>query len=666
MIILLPFIFAVLGVLSGISYYLSSQALRQSVGETATAVGTDYGERLMSDMERIVSQMEDLASSQRVRTGTDKEQIVQVMTETLKRLGTLDSISFLVPSGAGFRSDGQPNNLADREYFKKAIATHKPAFSSPLVSKSTGKMAVALAVPVTDNGKLTGVLAASVNLDRLTVLIRGVKFLDSGYGFVMDASGLIIAHSQKPELVGKMNITEKKINSELNVRDSELDERLSNLFKIGIESDQQEQGEYTFEGVSQVAVMTTVDLPGDQRWVMVVAAPAGEAKKMTTTLAQAMVVVSLVFLVLSVFFIVIMAKKFTKPIFMIRDECLLFAQGDLREREATISSEDEIGQLAKGFQDMRINLRELVGKVHSQAEQLAASSEELTASADQSAQASNQVAVAIADVAIGAEEQMHAAHETFSVVEQVSAGLGQVVAISSQVANQSNQAANKASEGNIAVAQAVRQMAQIVQTVNTSAKVIAELGERSKQIDQIVATIASIASQTNLLALNAAIEAARAGEHGRGFAVVAEEVRKLAEQSQDATKQISSLIGEIQGDTDKAVIAMNDGTREVHLGVKVVNAAGQAFGEIWTLVTQVSDQVKKISTAIEHMAEDSKQIVRSVSRIDNLSKKATDETQAVSAATQEQSASVEEIASSSQNLANLAIELRGVVSKFRV
>jgi methyl-accepting chemotaxis protein len=168
------------------------------------------------------------------------------------------------------------------------------------------------------------------------------------------------------------------------------------------------------------------------------------------------------------------------------------------------------------------------------------------------------------------------------------------------------------------------------------------------------------------LALNAAIEAARAGEQGRGFAVVAEEVRRLAEQSQDAAKQIATLIREIQGDTDKAVEAMNDGTREVKLGAEVVNAAGQAFQEIVELIKKVSGRMQEISSPIEQLAAGSQQIVESVKSIDELSIRASGESQTVSAATEEQSASVEEIAAASQSLTKLAQELQEIVVKFRV
>lgn len=339
--------------------------------------------------------------------------------------------------------------------------------------------------------------------------------------------------------------------------------------------------------------------------------------------------------------------------------------GDLTKK-VVIESNDELGQLASAVNSILDSMRQLIRQIAKTSDQVAASSEELTASSEQSAQAANQIAASISDVADGAKEQLAAANEASAVVEQMSAGIQQVAANTNHVAEQSAQVAEKAEEGGQAVEKAVNQMAQIEDTVNISAKVVAKLGERSKEIGQIVDTISGIAGQTNLLALNAAIEAARAGEQGRGFEVVAEEVRKLAEQSKNAAQKIAELIGEIQGDTDKAVIAMNDGTREVRNGVEVVNAAGLTFNEIVELVSQVSGQVREISAAIQQMASGSQQIVGSVKKIDRLSKTSAAESQSVSAATEEQLASMEEIASSSQALAKLAQDLQSEVTKFRV
>lgn len=360
------------------------------------------------------------------------------------------------------------------------------------------------------------------------------------------------------------------------------------------------------------------------------------------------------------------SQVISKPLHAMVGVCNYLAEGDFRDKPRSILRKDEIGQLADALTEMRTNVRLALKQVNESAEQVAASSEELTASSEQSAQAVTHVAVAISNIANGSEMAVTATTETSAVVEQMSAGIQQVAASTTQVAANSAQASEKAKEGNASVDKAVSQMSSIEKTVINSAQVVTKLGERSKEIGQIVATISGIAGQTNLLALNAAIEAARAGEQGKGFAVVAEEVRKLAEQSQEAAKQIANLIGEIQGDTDKAVVAMSEGTREVKVGTEVVTAAGQAFNEIAALVMQVSDQVREISAATQQMAGGSQQIVTAVKNIGDSAKLANGEAQNVSAASEEQSASIEEIASSSHALATLAQDLQTAVNRFQI
>lgn len=342
------------------------------------------------------------------------------------------------------------------------------------------------------------------------------------------------------------------------------------------------------------------------------------------------------------------------------------ANGQITRDDVQSTSSDEMGQMALAFSQMKTNLRGLIEKVVNVAEQVSTSSEELTASASQSATASNQVAEAVSHIAEGAEQQMGAIDATSAVVEQMSASVQQVAANANEVSMLSSKAADAAHTGGEAVENAIRQMRQIEKAVGESAEMVGTLGARSQEIGQIVDTISGIAGQTNLLALNAAIEAARAGEQGKGFAVVAEEVRKLAEQSQDAAKQIAELIGVIQQDTDQTVRSMDTGTREVKVGTEVVNAAGGAFREIADLITQVSGQVREISAAMQQMASGSEQIVTSVKDIDHSSQRSVEATQNVSAATEEQSASVEEIAAASQALAKMAEDLQAAVRKFSI
>jgi methyl-accepting chemotaxis protein len=360
------------------------------------------------------------------------------------------------------------------------------------------------------------------------------------------------------------------------------------------------------------------------------------------------------------------ARMVARPLKQVAAAVSEVAAGNLAKKALVVDSRDEAGQVALAINTMTDNLRGLMRQVAESAEQLAASSEQLNASADQAAVTATQIAQSITDVADGSATQLRAVEESSAAVEQMSATIQQVTANAEIVAGTSAQAAEAAGKGTEQISTAVRQIANIEKTVADSAQIVQTLGDRSKEIGQIVDTISSIAGQTNLLALNAAIESARAGEAGRGFAVVAEEVRKLAEQSQEASKQIGELISAIQADTDKAVAAMESGTHEVKVGSGVVNSAGQAFEHILTLVNQASAQSRDMSLAIRQMAGGSQQIVASIKAIDTVSKTTAAETQNVSASTEEQSATMEEIAASSQGLAQLAQGLQTALRRFTV
>jgi methyl-accepting chemotaxis protein len=650
--------------LSGISYYLSQQFLSKSVDETAASIGNDYAHRIQADILKVMVHLEDVASTPAIQSGKDPAQIVEALAAAHKRIGIFDVMNFIYPDGFSYRMNGSTVKLGDREYFKKVVETKKAAVSNPIISRMTGKASVTLAVPVLANGQLIGVVTGTYPMGGLTELVKELKFKDSGYGFVCDQSGLVIAHSTMPEMVNKLNLGNKKVNEELKLNDPDLDDNLMNLFKNGI--DKQALGKYTFGGVTRIGIFTPVNLPGGQSWVMAVTAPAAEVTRETDTLARTMLIVSLLFIVISVVFIVVLSKRFVRPIQLIRDECLLLTQGDFREMEAKVRSEDEVGQLAQGFREMRSTLRALVMQVHSQSDQLAASSEELTASAEQSANAANQVANSITEIATGTEKQAASATNISSVAEQMSANTEQISATAHEVSQIALSTSEEAAQGRQAVEQAVDQMGQISQGSEAVQTAIVELAKGSQEISEIANLIATIAGQTNLLALNAAIEAARAGELGRGFAVVAEEVRKLAEESNHAAQKIGALIQKNQSNMDQAVAATQAGAEGVKAGITVVNSAGETFNKIVGSIMHLSEQIKEISDAIHQMAEGSRTLLSSIQEIDKVSKENAGEAQTVSAATEEQSASMQEIAASSQSLAKLASDLQAAVAKFQL
>ncbi|MBP2645612.1 MAG: methyl-accepting chemotaxis protein [Firmicutes bacterium] len=384
------------------------------------------------------------------------------------------------------------------------------------------------------------------------------------------------------------------------------------------------------------------------------------------------IMIGLLFLLLSIVLSALLAlylgTSLSRPMLKVKDHIIGMSEGNFTTdiEPSFLKQRDEFGTIAQALDRLNKNMRNIVSNIMRSSEQVAASSEQLTSSAEQTAQAATQVAGVITVVAQGAQKQLKTVEDTVSVVENMSNRLQEISTNAETVSDTSKQSAEAAQDGGTALKKAIGQMDHIKDTVTKSASLVRKLGEQSIQIGQIVDIISGIASQTNLLALNAAIEAARAGEQGRGFAVVAEEVRKLAEQSQEAAKQIATLIAEIQSDTDSAVIAMNEGTEEVQIGTEVVDNAGKSFEQIFNAIQTVSNQMIAISKAIKDMSGDSHQIVETIRKIDMISKDTSAQSQTVSAASEEQAATTEEIAATSTTLAKMAEELMTAVNGFKI
>ncbi|GAX88952.1 methyl-accepting chemotaxis protein [Effusibacillus lacus] len=359
-------------------------------------------------------------------------------------------------------------------------------------------------------------------------------------------------------------------------------------------------------------------------------------------------------------------RNITSSVNRVMEAANRVADGDLRIERLEMKSNDEIGQLAVAVNTMVGNLRNLINNVRNTAAHVAVSSEELTASAAESSKAAEQIATATQQVAAGAEEQLKSVNEAAAAVNQLSDSINQIAANSEAVSALAEDASHTSKEGVNAVNEVLNQMNEINVTVQETASIIKTLGNRSKEIGDIVSLITDIANQTNLLALNAAIEAARAGEMGRGFAVVADEVRKLAEQSAKSAQQISGLIGEIQKETDQAVVSMQQGTEKVSIGLQKSKHVSEAFYSIEQAVSNVTNKVQEVSAAVQQAAAGSQQIIGSVETVRKTAEEGASASEQTSGASQEQLAAMEEVAASAQSLSRLAEDMQKALAKFNV
>jgi methyl-accepting chemotaxis protein len=395
------------------------------------------------------------------------------------------------------------------------------------------------------------------------------------------------------------------------------------------------------------------------------------------------------------------------------------ASGDLTVNVQALSERDVLGN---AFTAMVAYLSSAVGQVAVSANNLGSASEQLATAASQAGLATSQISKtvqqvaqgtnqqseatsrtaksmeqmsrAIQGVASGAQEQSKAAASSSNLTNQISEMVRQVAGNADAVTRDSAAAAKAAREGSNTVSSTIDGMRNIQAKVGLSARKVEEMGQRSDQIGTIVETIDDIASQTNLLALNAAIEAARAGEHGKGFAVVADEVRKLAERSSSATKEINGLIRGIQKTVAEAVQAMNEGATEVENGVTMANEAGKSLNNILSaaeaVFTQaeqaakgtqrmsvlaeqmvaaadtVSSIIEENTASSEQMSANSAEVVQAIENIAAVSEENSAAAEEVSASTEEMSAQVEEVTASAQLLSETAQELKQLVGQFKL
>lgn len=382
-----------------------------------------------------------------------------------------------------------------------------------------------------------------------------------------------------------------------------------------------------------------------------------------------MTIASVILIVIMIAAAIAFSNRLISPIRSLTSMLETLGTGDFRQKsDENIDTErsDEIGVMSRAVMQLRSNVSEMINKIITSAEQVAAASQQLTASADQSTTAINQVAESIVTVAGACTEQFTEVENATAKAEELRAHMNtfnDTLRASSREIEQTNTAADN---GNKAVKNAISQMERIETSVSASADVIAQLGEESEKIGKIVDAIVAIADQTNLLALNAAIEAARAGEHGKGFAVVADEVRKLAEQSQSSAKEISTLIGSIQEKSQDAVQAMQEGVTNVKTGAEAVDEAGRTFQIISEKVTEVSRSSERMGKIVEELSVSTDVITKSVKNINVKSREVAKESETVSASGEQQSATMHEIADASRSLAEMAQAMQDIIGRFKV
>ncbi len=338
---------------------------------------------------------------------------------------------------------------------------------------------------------------------------------------------------------------------------------------------------------------------------------------------------------LTLLFAWLLTNSITKPIANALEAAEAIAEGNLT-RPITVDGEDEAGRLLLAMSKMQEKLRDTLQRISGSATQLASAAEELNSVTDESARGLTQQNNEI-------EQAATAVNEMTSAVEEVARN-----AVSTSEA--SKNATTSAGDGRDLVQETVSAIERMSADVQSTATLIGDLANESRDIGKVLDVIRGLADQTNLLALNAAIEAARAGEAGRGFAVVADEVRALAHRTQQSTSEIERMIGSIQSGTEHAVNSMRNSTERAESTLSIARGAGLSLDTINTAIVEINERNLVIASAAEEQAQVAREVDRNLVNIRDLS------VQSATGASQTSAASSE--------LSRLAVDLNGMVGRF--
>ncbi|WDH77200.1 methyl-accepting chemotaxis protein [Exiguobacterium marinum] len=358
-------------------------------------------------------------------------------------------------------------------------------------------------------------------------------------------------------------------------------------------------------------------------------------------------------------------RSILRPLRVLTEGAERIKAGDLTE-PITVSSNDEIGRVSESFNEMSDSLRMVLLRLDDSISQVAASSQELMANSAQNTMSSEQIVQAVDQMALSADGSKRQLDDNATSLQAITSGIMRISESSMDVSELSRETSNEAEDGSTTVKENVKQMQAIDASVVTFEGVIQSLANRSNEIGEIVTVINGIAEQTNLLALNAAIEAARAGENGKGFAVVASEVRKLAEQSQQSTKQIAGLIDRIKHETEQSVHLMKEVSTHTKAGLTSSKMTSDRFEKIKERTVAMTPRIEDVTATVEEIAANVQEVAATASQIADIADENSNVSKQVAATTDDQLKSIEEVSQSAKSLATMAEELQELVSRFKL
>ena len=657
--IFLPAMLAVI-VLGSAAYWLSRDVVlnigRESISGT-TSAGAQTLINSFVPMQSTVMEVQDvLLAMPNIERNLLRKMFddMAVRTKTLTvYAGFADGTTIL--SGSPTLPPGYDPRT--RGWYKAAMNLKKGecVYSEAYIDAATSKVVITISTPVFDGNKLIAVAAIDVELDALRKKAGVIKPSEHGYVGLVDEKGNFVYH---PSYKADENITAVE-----NGTSKELYSKMT-ASKPG------EVVVYNSSHAEQDAMYFSYKFP-DINWIFYMSVPVSDFYEEVDTIRNYSILIGIISAIALSAFIILFAHNVRNMIAELVQQAHDIANGDLttikhNASEKDALSKDEFKRIAATFVQMGDNLRRLVSESKNTSSRLVESSTQVNMNARQMTSAAQHVTEVTIDIAEKSHQQSDEIAKTKTEINIISEKIEQVKSNSTDAVALADESSSAIVKGQSALLTLVKKVKNIGEATDDVEKGIVKILDSSEKVKHIIEMVMQIAGQTNLLALNAAIEAARAGEHGRGFAVVAEEVRKLAEQSEKAAREVEILISANNADIGQAVDAISKARPEVEAGMEIAEETDKTFEQIKEAINDIVAKIGEIDILSSELNKNKNTIVGAIGKLGVSSETIVQNTMSVSAAAEEQLAFVEEIAASNKSLQAMAESMQDSVGRFKV
>lgn len=622
--------------------------LDKSSGDIAQTRAGQIGQWVETHKKTV----EALAQTDTIKA-LEKDTSIEVLNTVLAKTDTYENFYLADKNGYAVTTDGEDITINDRDYYQKVIGGEECVISNPIISQITNEPIFAIAHSIKKNNEIVGVLIATVALETVSEMASNSNITGIGYGFIVDDSGLTIAHKNL-EYVMKLNILESE---QLGFK---------GLSEAGLKMIAGKTGEAEIKNPEKETEMLYYDsIPYTPGWSLGIAACEKAVKKGVNSLLFFVLIFIAIIVVVFILVSFLLGHSISKPIGELLEDIDKFGDGDLTV-EFKSKSRDEIGQMTRNLSDMGSKIRkavlgidEAMDVIEEMAETLSSTAEEESATAEELMSQSEDVDNNVQNISASIEE-------VNSGIEEVAASSQNVSKSAQELSEQVKNTDQSVKKGYELLKQQERQMKEVDKQNQNSSELAQTVAEKSDKVQEIVNSISSIAEQTNLLALNAAIEAARAGEAGKGFAVVADEIRKLAEESQNSSANIASILHEIDESSNMANESVKKTVHFYHELTRGSEAITQEFDVINEAVEKIALNIESLSGSAEEQSAASEEIS---SAMDNSAKNMTNISQQVdeiTAGIKQVAATGQKSSENSGELNRLAKELNNLIKQFKI